>query len=352
MENSLTYTSIEYQIQKLKDQHLVITNEQFAYTQLEMCGYSNVIKGYRDPYVIKKTGACVYRSDVSFEQVFSLYLLDKNLRNGVMAAMQDLEEHIKAAASDVISKSFGVDPVEYLKYRNYRNKRKRVPRFALNGILDSLNHSLKSGKDPVKHYREVHGTVPPWILFKNIYFSTVVNFIDLFKADQLNDMVCHLYSDISDVASFPVLRSLMMGTLFMCLEYRNLAAHGARIYNHTPDVAPFISWFESEGELPSPTGFSLLLYMLSLFKYRNPYERLHETIDHEVNRHCSRFPEDSTYLGQTLNLDIVKSSMAYASPNGRLIHLDPRCSGMIGAVKLDLDEALKSDMTPCKKCFK
>lgn len=54
----------------------------------------------------------------------SLYLLDKNLRNAVIASMLDLEEHIKEAAADVVAKSFGTHPDKYLNYRNYANKRK------------------------------------------------------------------------------------------------------------------------------------------------------------------------------------------------------------------------------------
>ncbi len=41
-----------------------------------------------------------------------------------MAAMLDLEEHIKEAVADVITKSFGTRQDEYLQYRNYQNKRK------------------------------------------------------------------------------------------------------------------------------------------------------------------------------------------------------------------------------------
>lgn len=55
-------------------------------------------------------------------------MLDKNLRNAVMAAMQDLEEHIKELSSDVIASSFGTHQNDYLQYKNYRNKRKRVER--------------------------------------------------------------------------------------------------------------------------------------------------------------------------------------------------------------------------------
>lgn len=109
------------------------------------------------------------------KEFFSLFLLDKNLRNAVMAAMQDLEEHIKEITADVVAKSFGVNQKDYLLYHNYRNKRKRKERFSLPGILDTMNASLATDKEPIHHYVTDYGIVPPRILFKSIYFSTMIN---------------------------------------------------------------------------------------------------------------------------------------------------------------------------------
>lgn len=82
-----------------------------------------------------------------------------------MAAMLDLEEHIKEIAADIIAYSFGLHQEDYLQYRNYQNKRKRKPRFSLPGILDTLKKTLDTDKNPIQHYRIEHGIIPPWILF-------------------------------------------------------------------------------------------------------------------------------------------------------------------------------------------
>lgn len=76
--------------------------------------------------------------EVTFEQLYSLYAFDKNLRNAVMAAMLDLEEHIKEAAADTIAEVFGVHQDNYLQFRNCQNKRKRKERFSLPKILETL----------------------------------------------------------------------------------------------------------------------------------------------------------------------------------------------------------------------
>lgn len=304
--DEIIYTTIEQQIEKLIKQNLIISDEEFAKSQLTLYGYSNLIKSYRDPYIININGKKTYRSGVTFEQIYSLYILDKNLRNAVIASMLDLEEHIKAIAADVIGKSFGTHQNDYLKFKNYRDKKRRKERFSLNGILEKLNLAMDTDKNPVLHYRKEHEIIPPWILLKNVYFSTIVNFISLFKANEQELVATSLY-DISSL-NIPLkeLRQLMMDTLFICLEYRNLAAHGGRIYNY---ICKSKLRIPESLNVPLYTenihGFSQLLLLLNTINYKSPFEHLHKMIDFEVNRHCSLFPQDVTYLGQVLNINIV-----------------------------------------------
>lgn len=62
---------------KLKSRNLTFKNIDYARKYLELYGYSNLIKSYRDPYVIEENGKKIFRDGVSFEQVCSLYIFDK-----------------------------------------------------------------------------------------------------------------------------------------------------------------------------------------------------------------------------------------------------------------------------------
>lgn len=110
----ISYTTVEQQLNKLTSQKLIIENISFARDALNTYGYSNLIKSYRDPYVITSDNKKVYRSDVTFDQIYSLYILDKNLRNAVMATMLDLEEYVKENAASVLAASFGTHQNDYL----------------------------------------------------------------------------------------------------------------------------------------------------------------------------------------------------------------------------------------------
>lgn len=350
--DEISYTTPENQIKKLKSQNLIIDDEELAKDALSLFGYSNLIKSYREPYMITSEGKKTYRTGVSFDQLCSLYRLDKSLRNAVMAAMLDLEEHIKEAAADVVAHSFGTHPDEYLRFRNYSNKRKRKYRFTLAGILETMNNTLDTDKDPIHHYQIEHNVVPPWILFKSIYFSTIVNFIDQFKTSQKNELVDKIYDLDALNLNYDSARKLMMDTLSICMEYRNLAAHGGRTYNYVCDSSLRVNEiFASEHEI-SVTGFSQLLFVLNLLDYQNPFYRLSNTLDEEVNRHCSEYPQDVTYLGQILNIDIVPHTVVYISDSSNKYHLNPHCSGIKNSVPIELEDAKAQNYIPCKRCYK
>ena len=301
MINSTRHSDVIHQLEKLKAQKLNISDEYADKIAeiLDQHGYSNVVKSYRDPYVIRTASGIEYRDGVSFDQIYSLYLFDKNLRIAVMAAMLDFEEYIKEAAANVLARSFGPNSADYLKYANYQNRRKRKPQFTLKALLDKMNDALASDKEPILHYRKRTGNVPPWILFKGVYFSTIINFIDQFKSQQAKDLISIIYTDKHPVAD-EHMRRFMMDSLYICSEYRNTAAHGGMIYNMQPQKM----YGEYGGTTFSFTGFSILLYALSQFKYDEPYKTLQFALSREISRHCGMHPSDSTYLAQILNVNI------------------------------------------------
>ena len=343
--STLEYASTDKQIEKLKKRNLIIRNENSAQRVLTVYGYSNVIKSYRDPYVITKDNQKFFRSDVTFEQVFSLYTLDKNLRIAVMASMLDLEEYIKETAADVIAQSFGTNQDQYLQFRNYQNKRKSKYRFTLTGILEKLRDTLETDKEPIYHYQTKYGIVPPWILFKSVYFSTIVNFIDQLKAPQKNMMIKKLYPSSLSLSDTDKVK-LMMDTLFIALEYRNTAAHGGRIYNYQCNRE-----LNFPGNEQFTKGFSLLLHLLNLINYQAPFQYLNRVLDRELNRHCSAFPQDITYLAKILDINITSHQIVWTSATSNKYHANQHCSGLKNAKQLDLEKARQLGFTPCKKCI-
>lgn len=75
-KDTILYATVDEQIEKLKKQGLIINSLDFARSELALYGYSNLIKSYRDPYMImSEEGSKSYRSGITFEQIQSLYIL-------------------------------------------------------------------------------------------------------------------------------------------------------------------------------------------------------------------------------------------------------------------------------------
>lgn len=349
MSKDLSYRDADYLIEKLRQRNLIIEDEAFAREALEQFGYSNLIKSYRDPYVYCDSfGRKMYRDGVTFEQICSLYSLDKNLRNAVMSAMLDFEEHIKVFAAHTVASNFGAHQDDYLSFKNYRDRKTKKHQFTLKSIIESMERTMQSDKDPIRHYREKYGMVPPWILFKSVYFSTIINFVDLFKTPERDKMVEYLYPNDISIPKED-LRRIMLDTMFIANEYRNLAAHGGRTYNHRCSYTPK-SASEVGARLASIDGLSRLIFALSMLRNQTPVSILNDALNRELNRHCQQYPQDVTYLGEILQINIQSVSYVHVSDKSRKYHADPRCSGMRTSRRMELSDAVQSGYIPCKRC--
>lgn len=75
-KQKILYATAEEQIEKLKRQGLIVDDSAFAKAELELYGYSNLIKSYRDPYTIVSEG----KKNISFWHYFRTGLVFIHIR--------------------------------------------------------------------------------------------------------------------------------------------------------------------------------------------------------------------------------------------------------------------------------
>ena len=138
---------------------------------------------------------------------------------------------------------------------------------------------------------------------------------------------------------------LLMDTLFIALEYRNIAAHGGRIYNYQCNRDLHFAGSESLEK-----GFSLLIRLLKLMDYQAPFKYLNKVLNRELTRHCTAFPQDLTYLGQILNVNITSHQVVWISDSSNKYHANQHCSGLKNAKQIDLKQAQELGFVQCKRC--
>lgn len=356
MQKKIPYTNNTDLIKNLKKKKLIIEDIDYAIHFLDEYGYYNIINSYREPYIHIVNGKKEFISGTTFKQIFSLFNLDHNIRNATMITMLDIEEHLRAAAAEVIARNFGTDHTQYLQWNNYKNRNVTHHRFSLKGILSTLNQNIMSDKDPIKYYRENYGIVPPWILFRGTYFNTLVNFVRLFKNKQKEELIQIMYGIDSNTSSLDCVKKLFITTLFNCLDYRNVAAHGGRLYNFdtsyktnifdTPDI---FNIFPCLLDGKQSEGISKLYYLIDCFDFDTADNILLKTIRHEINRHLSLYPQDQAILENVLGTVIYRQEIAFVSPHGKIYHVNCNCSGLQNPKQISLEKA-KIQFKPCKKC--
>ena len=310
MQSHTMYELVDKQVEKLNSQGLIIHDYDNLKNDLRIYGYSNLIKSYRDPYMHFDGTTKRYRNGITYEQICSLYLMDKSLRTRIMAAMLDLEEYIKTQLAEVLLCSFGEKQEDYLRFKNFRDRSKPYTpdRFTLEGVLNSLTEASLSGKNPIKYYREKYGNVPPWILLKGVYFGTTINLINSLKSKERDMFASSFYppeDEFIQSLSRAQLQSLMMDTLYIANAYRNCAAHGGRIYDF--DTSSKFHDRSLFTKIPNPhiRGFNLFLFLLCHLQYREPYKSIMNTLNYELNFHLEKYSEDATYLSQYLGVEIL-----------------------------------------------
>ncbi len=358
MEKKIDYTTPKQQIETLKNKGLLFDNEIAAEKRLKRYGYYNIINSYKEPYQILFNNERKYISGTTFEQIFSMFSLDHNLRNSIMASMLDLEECLRAAVAEIIAHNFGTDHKNYLKFRNYRDRYSKNPKFSLNGILGKLWNNASSDKDPIKYYREKYGIVPPWILLKGTYFSTLVNLIKCFKSEQKQQLISVLLNIPPDLDITEEITTLFQNVLFICLDYRNAAAHGGRIYNFHSQYLNSISIsddliniFPDLSDMPSSSGIGQLIILLSIFKYTQPIHIILNTLDDQVNRHLKKYPNDIDVLSQNIGISIQSDIYVWVNEKTGTYHTNKFCSGLLNATKIPFNTLDQSKYHPCKRCF-
>lgn len=105
-------------------------------------------------------------------------------------------------------------------------------------------------------------------------------------------------------------------SLNLILAYRNLSAHGGRLYNYRSrkhqitTYSPFI--YNNYSLVASHSAFQrgkyrssvrTLLSCLSMMENADPFNNLRAWITVRINEHLKNYPEDEDYLFQTMELD-------------------------------------------------
>ena len=235
------YLSCEEQLVLLEYRGVRIENKKFALEQLETISYYSLINAY-SPLFKQANGQ--YEENVTFNDFYMCYKYDTRLKNIIFKYIILIEQSLKTNLSATVAKNYGVQ--EPTLKRTFTNKKgKQITGYDIrNSYLDAKNYdgnnSFRSGhlrhlskyrdylkNDSIKHYRNNHNHIPPWILIIPLNFGETIKWFSILKPKDKQSVaskVCGLETDDS-------LKEVAIPILEILRQYRNVIAHGQRFYS-------------------------------------------------------------------------------------------------------------------------
>ncbi|MDO5096357.1 MAG: Abi family protein [Peptostreptococcaceae bacterium] len=307
------FKTIEEQIIILASRNLGFYDKESAKRHLLQYGYYEIVNGYKD-CLLETRNPDFFCSGSTFEHLFSLYELDKNFQQGVRDAMLEFELILKGAMSYVLSSKFGVDKKDYLKRTNYKSGKycgysdpngNKV--YEIDQLIKKFNKIASDDVQPFKHYRDKHGHIPLWILFKGATFGNMCKLFSLLKSDMKDEVISVMMGIPVPLVKLSIeTKNLFTDLLALCNKFRNRASHSGRIFNYRAETAtirynPTLHPLIRVSKTMHKRGFGkndlfVLLCTLAKIQAPSPHFHLNFSLEYHLKKHLELFPDDKNFL--------------------------------------------------------
>lgn len=220
------FLSYEDRIEKLKnDYNLKVSDDKKLELELlKTISYYDLINGYKDCFMQNDKFQNEHIMDL-----FSFSFLDKKFQNLLFMYSIYVENIFKTKLANLIAENKGVEYSQYLDINKYSlsnpNRRTKL----LQTLSDMTTVHSSSSDDPTKFYREKHNHIPPWILFKNVYFTTVIDIFSFLSKDEKIKLISEYPAFNKDSISEDEKIEMFRNMLTIVRKFRNKIAHNSKI---------------------------------------------------------------------------------------------------------------------------
>ena len=278
--NNKTFKTLDEQIGILREKGLIINDVDSAKEILFKENYF-FISGYRGLFMKDFTDR-KFINGTTFEELYAMFVFDRNLRNIMFKNILIVENNIKSIISYQLSKKYGFKEKDYLNLKNFTQDSLKVRQ-----VKDVLNKMKRQIKVNVKqhsatmHYLSNYGYIPMWVLVKVLSFGIISELYCILKPDD-QFKIAEIYD--LNVHTLEVYLSLLA-------NFRNLCAHEDILFNHRtqrriPDdvVHSYLNIPQSDGEYIY--GKNDLFAIMIILKYMLSHDEYHDFMS-EINYEIS-----------------------------------------------------------------
>ena len=263
------FKTIDEQVEILKDKGLRITDENKTKDILLRENYF-FISGYRQVFM-KSHKDKVFVSGSTFDELYSLFCFDRNIRNIIFKYLLIVENNLKSIFSYHLSSKYGYKEKEYLRLSNFTTDitKHRQVSDVINKMKRQIRINAKQHTATL-HYLTNYGYIPMWILVKVLSFGIISELYMILKYEDKKEIAKYYNLDVEDLNVFLPIMS----------NYRNLCAHEDILYNYRTQRCIPNNEYHEKLNIPMDNGeyiygkndlFSLIImfkYMLSADDFR------------------------------------------------------------------------------------
>ena len=208
------FKNLDEQLEIFKHKGMVVLDEKYAKEVLLRENYF-FLNGYRHLFYRSSTDKR-FIEKMTFEELYSLFLFDRTLRNILFKYLLVIENNLKSITSYQLSKKYGYRERDYLKRKNFTQAPEKQKQVA--DLIKKMKRQIRvngSQHTATLHYVSNYGYIPLWILVKVLSFGIVSEMFSILKKEDQID-ICKVYNvDVDSLITYlPILAN-----------YRNLCAH-------------------------------------------------------------------------------------------------------------------------------
>ncbi len=259
------FKNLDEQIEILRYKGLTVQDETYAKEVLLRENYF-FLNGYRHLFM-KSENNRKYIDGSTFEELYSLFLFDRQFRNIIFKNLLIIENNIKSIISYQLSKKYGYKERDYLRPKNFTTAPDKQKQ--LNDLLKKMKRQIRvnsSQHSATSHYINNYGYIPLWILVKVLSFGIVGEFYLVLKSEDQRAIADLYHMDKETLSNY----------LPLLANYRNLCAHEDIVYEHRTQKTIADTVFHQLLEIPKQDGeyiygkndlFALIIVMKEMLKH-------------------------------------------------------------------------------------
>lgn len=275
------FLTLDEQIEKLKTRDLIIGNVEAAKMILSKENYYNVINGYKKPFLKRDLDGKIlqpesYVENCRFEELYSLYSFDRELRLLLLGTLLKFETHFKTSCAYNFVEEHR-EPYAYLNIANFSQDKDDLTKVLSNiaALSSELNRNTVSHRAKsiyISHYIEQHESVPLWVLVNSLTIGNMSYFysaVDIKIREKIAKEFSACYKN-----EYGAKEKVDIGELHQILKavnlFRNVCAHEEVLYlfklKKMIKASVFVKYFKSEVFDHSTLGRSDIFTLVALLK--------------------------------------------------------------------------------------